>query len=60
MVVYPVIANFLVSEDLELRLLAGEVLQMAVGNLVPSDAHWPRTQRLDAASRLRDLHNRKS
>ena len=53
------ITDFFLSEDLELRLLAGEVLQMAVGNLVPSDAHWPRSQRLDAASRLLDLHNRK-
>ncbi|MGK0154202.1 MAG: hypothetical protein ACI9SE_001153 [Neolewinella sp.] len=56
---YPAIAEFLVAEDLELRRRAGEALRMAVGERVRFDAHWPRTRRLDAATRLRDLHNRK-
>ena len=56
---YPAIAEFLVAADLELRRRAGEALAMSVGNRVPFDAHWPRSRRLDAATRLRDLHNRK-
>lgn len=56
---YPAIAEFLVAEDLELRRRAGEALRMAVGERVRFDAHWPRTRRLAAATRLRDLHNRK-
>lgn len=56
---YPVIARFLCAEELELRKVAGEALRMAVGERIAFDAHWPRSRRLDAASRLRVLHNRK-
>ncbi|MFT4515712.1 MAG: hypothetical protein ACI89X_002170 [Planctomycetota bacterium] len=56
---YPAIAEFLLADDLELRRRAGEALRMAVGVRVPFDAHWPRSRRLDAATRLRGLHNRK-
>jgi hypothetical protein len=56
---YPVIAEFMVADDLELRRRAGVALRMAAGEFVAFDAHWPRSRRLDAATRLRDLHNRK-
>ena len=56
---HPVIATFLAADSLELRQLAQEALRLSVGDQVPFDAHWPRSRRLDAASRLMDLHNRK-
>jgi hypothetical protein len=56
---YPVIAEFMVADDLELRRRAGVALRMVAGEFVAFDAHWPRSRRLDAATRLRDLHNRK-
>ncbi len=56
---YPVIAGFLCAEELELRKVAGEALRLAVGERIPFQAHWPRSRRLDAASALRSLHNRK-
>jgi hypothetical protein len=56
---YPAIAEFMVADDLELRRRAGVALRMAAGELIAFDAHWPRSRRLDAATRLRDLHNRK-
>lgn len=57
--IYPTIAGFLVADDVELRRRAGLALQIAVGELVPFDPQWPRSRRLDAATRLRDLHNRR-
>lgn len=56
---YPVIAGFLLADELELRKVAGEALRMAVGDRVPFDANWSRSRRLDAATSLRVLHNRK-
>jgi hypothetical protein len=56
---YPMIAEFLCAQELELRKVAGEALRMAVGARIPFEAHWPRSRRLDAASELRVLHNRK-
>ena len=56
---YGAIADLLESESLEIRLLAGEALHLAIGDRVLFDARWPRSRRLDAATRLRGLHNRK-
>lgn len=53
------IAYFLVSDDPELCASAGTALRLAVGDRIPFDPQWPRSRRLDAASRLRALHNRK-
>jgi hypothetical protein len=56
---YGAIADLLESDRLEIRLLAGVALRLSIGDRVPFDAHWPRSRRLDAASRVRGLHNRK-
>jgi hypothetical protein len=56
---YPVVAEFLVAEPLELRRMAGEALRLLAGDRIDFDAHWPRSRRQDAATRLLDLHNRK-
>jgi hypothetical protein len=56
---YPAIAEFMIAEDLELRRRAGVALRTSAGEVVAFNEHWPRSRRLDAATRLRDLHNRK-
>jgi len=56
---HPLLAELLVDDDLRLRRVAAELLRDALGTLVPYDPEWPRSERLDAAERLRGLHNRK-
>ncbi|MCK5943879.1 MAG: hypothetical protein KAI24_17980, partial [Planctomycetes bacterium] len=56
---HQLLADLMVEDEPELRQLAAEALRAAVGERVPFDAKWPRSRRLDAASRLRDLHNRR-
>lgn len=54
----PVLADLLVADELEVRRLAGEALQLALGERVPYDAEGPESERRRAAERLRSLHNR--
>ena len=53
------LADLLLDVDLEVRTLAGAALQAAVKDRVPYDPKWDRSRRLDAATRLRALHNRR-
>ena len=53
------LAALLLDADLEVRTLAGAALQAAVKDQVPYDPKWSRSRRLDAATRLRALHNRR-
>lgn len=53
------LAALLVADEPELRRLAATALRAAVGDLVPYDPDWPASGRLDAAERLRGLHNRR-
>ena len=53
------LADLLLDADLEVRTLAGAALQAAVKDQVPYDPKWSRSRRLDAATRLRALHNRR-
>lgn len=54
----PVLADLLVADELEVRRLAGEALQLALGERVPYDAEASESERRRAAERLRTLHNR--
>jgi len=54
----PVLADLLVADEPEVRRLAGEALQQALGERVPYDAEGPESERRRAAERLRSLHNR--
>lgn len=54
----PVLADLLVADELEVRRLAGEALQLSLGERVPYDAEGPESERRRAAERLRSLHNR--
>ncbi|MFN3244882.1 MAG: hypothetical protein ACE37K_25500 [Planctomycetota bacterium] len=56
---HQLLADLLLDDDLDVRTLAAAALHGAVGERVPFDAKWPRSRREDAASRLRDLHNRR-
>ncbi|MCB9877205.1 MAG: hypothetical protein H6835_06330 [Planctomycetes bacterium] len=56
---HPLLADLLLDEDREVRAAAGEALQLLVDGAIPFDPDWPRSARLDAAARLRELHNRR-
>ena len=56
---HQLLADLLLDGDLEVRTLAAAALRAAVGERVPFDAKWSQSRREDAASRLRDLHNRR-
>lgn len=56
---HELIATFLLDDDAAVRELADEALELAVGDRVTFDPAWPRSRRVDAASRLRRLHNRR-
>ncbi|MBL8736948.1 MAG: hypothetical protein JNL12_11015 [Planctomycetes bacterium] len=54
----PVLADLLLAGELEVRRLAGEALQLALGERVPYDPEAPESERRRAAERVRSLHNR--
>lgn len=54
----PLLAELLVADELEVRRLSGEALQLVLGERVPYDPEAPESERRRAAERLRSLHNR--
>lgn len=52
------LAGFLVADEHELRRVAGSSLRLSYGERVPYDPEWPRSALIEAADRLRALHNR--
>ncbi|MFK7739680.1 MAG: hypothetical protein AB8H80_05095 [Planctomycetota bacterium] len=56
---YGLIAELLLDEEPALRRSAGQILKLSVGDRVEYEANWPRSRRVDAATQLRALHNRR-
>ena len=52
------LAALLEAEELDVRVVAGELLRDAVAGAVPYEPQWPQSARHEAAERLRSLHNR--
>lgn len=52
------LARFLTDLAPEVRRIAGESLRTSYGARVPYDPEWPRSALIEAADRVRSLHNR--
>jgi len=55
----PLLADLMLDEDPEVRALVAAALRATLQERVPFDPQWPRSRRLDAASQLLELHNRR-
>ena len=55
----PLLADLMTDEDREVCALAGAALRATLGDRVPFDPQWSKSRRLEAASRLLELHNRR-
>ena len=55
----PLLADLMTDEDREVCALAGAALRATLGDRIPFDPQWSKSRRLEAASRLLELHNRR-
>ena len=52
------LADLLLADDVQVRVAAAAALRDGPGAAIAYDPQGPAEQRIDAASRLRSLHNR--
>ena len=55
----PLLADLMTDGDREVCALAGAALRATLGDRIPFDPQWSKSRRLEAASRLLELHNRR-